>query len=72
MSDNIPAQRVYPVLRCPSTCDPHSCSVKHDAVLVELLNVDADISESAYDKHLRLLRLMKKFEQVICCPFKWW
>ena len=46
---------------CPPACC-QSCTVNHDAFLVELLNITAN-SDTAYDKHA-LTRLMKKFEQV--------
>jgi len=52
------------VKQCPPMCDPYSCNIEHDVVLVQLLNVRANNLKTYYERHL-LTRFMKELEQVI-------
>ena len=50
--------------RCPPFCDPHSCTVTHDAFLVQLLNIKDSNLETHYERY-QLTKFMRMFEQVI-------
>jgi len=60
MSDN-----VRPVVRCPPSCDPDSCTVNHDPLLVQIVNAkNTDLELFFPHEKYHIGKLVKTFEQV--------